>query len=370
MRDIKAHTGLRGIAAIAVFFGHAQFDLLWRGAFWFSGLYSFFYWQNAAVDLFFMLSGFILNYVYLKNRRTDWRTYLTARFARICPLYYAGLVAVLAMNFVSAHLGHAPSGDFKPSILIPNFAMTQEWPAPRAVPSINFPSWSISVEVFLYLAAFPLFAFLFARRPVHRGLCFALLLASIAVDAVFSGRMTGPHPFQYSGLVRGVSGFAAGFLLCELLYGREEPLVPGGVEITFGILALLILPFNSLHFLLPIAFALLIAFTYSPASRLAVILGSPLFAFLGAISYSVYIWHFPVIKACTLLFGLRRMGDFSSNINISAARKLLYCGGTFLMLIAVSSISYYWYETPVRRLLRRPVRERLGVEPLPASAKS
>ena len=58
MREIKAHTGLRGIAALAVFLGHAEFDHVWPGALWLSGIYSFFYWQNPAVDLFFMLSGF------------------------------------------------------------------------------------------------------------------------------------------------------------------------------------------------------------------------------------------------------------------------------------------------------------------------
>src|SRR5580658_1566025 len=153
MREIKAHTGLRGIAALSVFLGHAGFDRLWEGAAWFGGLYSFFYWQNPAVDLFFMLSGFILNYVYLKGRKIDWRGYFSARFARICPLYYAGLLAILAMNYGAVRLGHPASLDFKPSILLPNLVMLQEWPIPGFgfQTSVNTPSWSISVEVFLYV---------------------------------------------------------------------------------------------------------------------------------------------------------------------------------------------------------------------------
>ncbi len=134
MREIKAHTGLRGIAAMTVFLGHAEFDHLWRGAVWFTGIYSFFYWQSRAVDLFFMLSGFVLNYVYLKERRVEWRAFFAARFARICPLYYAGLFAVLAMNIYSAHTGHYPSPSLTPSILLPNLAMVQEWPVHRLCP--------------------------------------------------------------------------------------------------------------------------------------------------------------------------------------------------------------------------------------------
>jgi peptidoglycan/LPS O-acetylase OafA/YrhL len=365
MRNIRAHTGLRGVAALAVFLGHAQFNLLWPQVVWIGGIYSFFMWQNPAVDLFFILSGFVLNYAYLKHRRTDWRSYLVARFARICPLYYAGFLAVLAMNLVSARLGHVPSSDFKPSILIPNLLMVQEWPVPARVTSIDFPSWSISVEVFLYLAAFPFFAWLYSRHKVPRGVSCAVLAAAAAANSLF-----GSVHFSYGGLARGISGFAAGFLLCELINGREKPLVPRAVEIAFGLCAVAILPFVSLHFLLPFLFVVLLAVTYSPSSALGWLLGTAFIEYLGEISYSIYIWHFPVIKACTLLFGLRHMGDIDSNLNISPGQKLLYLGGTILALALVANVSYYWYETPLRQFFRRSGRGQLARRPIPHASES
>ncbi len=371
MREIKAHTGLRGIAAMTVFLGHAEFDHLWRGAFWFTGIYSFFYWQSRAVDLFFMLSGFVLNYVYLKERRVEWRGFFAARFARICPLYYAGLFAVLAMNLYSAHSGHYPSPSLKPSILLPNLAMVQEWPVAGFVPSINIPSWSISAEVFLYVAIFPLLAFLLARQSLSRAVSLSAILIALLVNAIVSSDSPYPVHFEYAGLTLGITGFTAGFLLCELLYARESPLIPWSAEICLAVLVLALLPFASVHALLPAAFAALIAVTYSPASRLGRVLGSPFFHYLGGISYSVYIWQYPVLKACTLAFGVRHMGNVDLDTASAApGRKLLYCAGTIVTLMLVANVSYYWFESPLRRILRRPIRDWFRARPLPQSAGS
>ncbi|MGA3172646.1 MAG: acyltransferase [Chthoniobacteraceae bacterium] len=374
MRDIKAHTGLRGIAAMAVFLGHAEFDRLWHGAFWLSGIYSFFYWQNPAVDLFFMLSGFILNYVYIKGRRATWRTYFSARFARICPLYYAGLVAVLAMNVVSAHFGHLTSAshDFKPSVLLPNLAMVQEWPVPGFVGSINVPSWSISVEFFLYIFVFPLLAWILSRRRLSRTASIAILVVAALIDGA-ANRGESPFPFniQYTGLLRGITGFTAGFLICELVFNREESAISWPAEIGLVIVTLALLPFPVLHVFLPLPFAALIAVTFLPKSRLGRLLGSPPFHYLGGLSYSIYIWQYPVLKASTLAFGLRQMGASSTggeSESMSFDHKLLYCAGTCFALVVVANVSYYWFESPLRRILRRPIRTWFTVQSVPQSA--
>jgi peptidoglycan/LPS O-acetylase OafA/YrhL len=50
---------------------------------------------------------------------------------------------------------------------------------------------------------------------------------------------------------------------------------------------------------------------------------------------------------------------------VSSASKLLYCVGTTVALLAVANASYYWFETPLRRLLRGPVRDRMRVGACP-----
>jgi peptidoglycan/LPS O-acetylase OafA/YrhL len=267
MREIKAHTGLRGIAAFTVFLGHAEFDHLWHGAFWLSGVYSFFYWQSPAADLLFMLSGFVLNYVYLKERPVAWRSYFNARFARICPLYYAGLFAMLAMNLGAVRLGHEPNPNLNLSVILPNLLMIQEWPAPHLVNSINIPSWPISVEMFLYIFIIPLLAFAIARRRLPKWLSLGSILGvALLVNALVSRDMPAPLPIEYWGLIWGVTGFCAGFIICELVYNTTEPLTSGLGEAALVAAVLAMLPFHSVHILLPIAFAALIAVTYPAGS--------------------------------------------------------------------------------------------------------
>src|SRR5580698_8586607 len=84
---IFSHTGLRGIAAMYVLFYHLFGGE--KGAVHPNAFTKLFQWGGYSVDLFFLLSGFILNWVYLSGPRPlDWRSYLMARVARILPLYY------------------------------------------------------------------------------------------------------------------------------------------------------------------------------------------------------------------------------------------------------------------------------------------
>ena len=87
-REIYSHTGLRGIAAMCVFIYHIYLSqaVTWNLNYSF---FRFFEWRTYAVDLFFVLSGFILYWVYFnKNVAINWRSYLSARVARIFPIYY------------------------------------------------------------------------------------------------------------------------------------------------------------------------------------------------------------------------------------------------------------------------------------------
>jgi len=105
--------------------------------------------------------------------------------------------------------------------------------------------------------------------------------------------------------------------------------------------------------ILPFAFAGLIATTYPEKSWLGQKLSVPVLSYLGAISYSVYIWHLPVIKAATLAFGVRQMGASGISRNISHVHLLLYCGGTIGAVLVISTVSYYWFESPLRRVFRK-----------------
>ena len=87
--ELRALTGLRGVAALTVVLAHFRPLLPYDAQ-------VFFLWQNAAVDLFFCLSGFTLSYVYSRER-FRFSSYLTARIARVYTFYVLTLFAAGAV---------------------------------------------------------------------------------------------------------------------------------------------------------------------------------------------------------------------------------------------------------------------------------
>lgn len=99
---------------------------------------------GAGVSFFFVLSGFILAYVYPRlNYREDTSRFLIARFARIWPAHAATFL--LAFWLLSL--------DWQTNYAIANLALVHAWiPDHLFYFSYNSPSWSISAEFFFYLA--------------------------------------------------------------------------------------------------------------------------------------------------------------------------------------------------------------------------
>jgi peptidoglycan/LPS O-acetylase OafA/YrhL len=112
------------------------------------------------VELFFVLSGFVISYVYqgqVERGGFRYGAFLWARLARVYPLHLATLGAVLLMALGAAAAGVAVGAEvFDAAALPANLALVHAWGfAPTA--AFNHPSWSISAEWFAYLT-FPLFA--------------------------------------------------------------------------------------------------------------------------------------------------------------------------------------------------------------------
>jgi peptidoglycan/LPS O-acetylase OafA/YrhL len=122
------------------------------------------------VELFFVLSGFILSHVYLREwegKRFRYGAFLWARIARIWPLHVATLIGIGLLGAAATVMGVQMTHSVLAWDALPaNLLLVHAWNlAPRV--GWNHASWSISAEWFAYLA-FPLFALLsaaLARRP-------------------------------------------------------------------------------------------------------------------------------------------------------------------------------------------------------------
>jgi peptidoglycan/LPS O-acetylase OafA/YrhL len=123
------------------------------------------------VELFFVLSGFILSHVYLQaagEKRFSYRGFLWARIARVYPLHLATLIGVGGLAAAALIAGMSVDANVLSWSSLPaNLLMLHAWGL-APVAGWNHPSWSISAEWFAYLC-FPLFAFVFWRlrdKPV------------------------------------------------------------------------------------------------------------------------------------------------------------------------------------------------------------
>jgi peptidoglycan/LPS O-acetylase OafA/YrhL len=321
---------------------------------------------HEAVTFFFVLSGFILTYVYAgATEREGFAVRATsfwwARFSRLAPAFYLGLLLAAPFLAYGYFLMHSPPlSALVPGLVLTPFFLQTWWPPSAYV--WNFPSWSLSVEAFFY-ALFPLLAVAAARVPrrVLFWLAVAFVLAVAPVRGGFlADAATAPEPahtfaiyFPPFSLPQFVLGIALGRLF---LFGREFSPNVYKVMIGLGVLAVIVafgwyshLP-PSLVWLRPESgtAALLFAPIIFGAAGLAGgarLLASRPMVFLGDASYSMYILHIPVS------LWWKSISTKVLHLSLSPFANFL---AMFLLVIAIASLNQAFLEPKLRRwLLRR-----------------
>ncbi len=332
-----------------------------------------------AVDMFFMLSGFVMTHVYhrafLANISGHYRSFLTARIARIYPLHVLILllfVATAAASKLADHstvstLPHIPlQGAGSVSAFVANVFMVQGLDAGDL--SWNYPSWSISVEFIAYLLfPFALPAIWRASRGARVAIAL-LLLALLAVLAVH----TQDNFDQWDGpitLLRCLPEFVLGTLLyCEFRAKSPYSILERDVS-AFGVLlaVVLCLHVNASDFLIACLFAFLILAAVSNRGLFARFINTPALIWLGDISYSLYLIHGLVQLVMTELltrFGVR------SNADLSMGRSFALMLLMLAVCLVAANFSYFWFEKGCRRYVRDLLDSRQKLAPAPAPIRS
>jgi len=346
---------LRGIAALSVVFAH--YGIL-------RNVLKDFYWQDAAVDLFFCLSGFTLCIAYKAGSGhglSFWR-YLGARIARIYPLFMISTAGVILFSSDPEALGGPTIRDLVQQILLIN-----AWPFFGTGIHWNFPAWSVSVEFFCYLFVFPpaFHASSWVLRVDWRARA-ALGVALMAVSALLLLRYwnggflilgfthwpgTAFPPFAYFvPLIRGILGMLAGWLtyFSYLTRDRFWRLATRWADLV-ALLAVAILVCGGLgglpnKWMLLVFPALILGFS-SDASLSSRLVASRPVHYLGTISYSIYLLHIPWLMVLWPANGLTAKNPPHHH---PASFFLLLAG-----LIVVAAFSYRFVEMPLRKLVRR-----------------
>ena len=176
---LRSHTGLRGIAALMVAPVHMYCDEFVAN---FDRTVLPFLNSVLAVDVFFVLSGFILPYVYHDsegNMNTSWRKFFGARFARIYPLHLLTIAIIGVMVLVASSKGIPINRPYYASDLPAQLFLLHAFPYVEKWAWIH-PSWSISMEFLAYIAIFPCMAFAFrGDRPLAVKTAFIVVLCGL-----------------------------------------------------------------------------------------------------------------------------------------------------------------------------------------------
>ncbi|HUC66489.1 MAG TPA: acyltransferase [Stellaceae bacterium] len=339
---LRSLDSLRGIGALAVMIWHATW-VAFGGANG-PGILLIPRRGYLAVDLFFMLSGFVLAHVYsadFANRpsRRRYAAFIWARLARIYPLHLLSILLLLRLyGQTSLYSGHA---------LALNLLLLQGPWLPQV--TWNYPSWSISAEWHAYLL-FPVFCAGLWRLPakaaaaVAIACALALVLTCAESEWGLANVTNGPLS-----LARALPEFITGMLAyrayrtgwCRALWQSDLFLA----SIAVAILALSCAWPTDLAIILLLPGVLLAAATNEGRAK-SLLISRPL-QFLGDISYSLYMIHYTCIIAIfDALFGVDSAGA------PTAPRIMAFFAAIALSLGFATALSR-GIEYPARSALRR-----------------
>ncbi len=220
--EIRALTGLRIVAALWVVLFHFR-PLLKEAAPDFSdALAPVLNCGAQGVDLFFILSGFVLTWNYLDRMGWSWSTratlhFLWLRLARVWPVYLVTLHLAALWVIFTLHVGHVPSetvGQLTAVSYVRQLLLMQLWFQPFFDGSSwDGPAWSISAEWLAYLLFSVLVLVVFRMAQVTRARSLIWLGFAASLPPVLLLLTSGLFYTPWSWLPRIVMQFTAGALV-------------------------------------------------------------------------------------------------------------------------------------------------------------
>ncbi len=304
-----------------------------------------------AVDLFFILSGYVLSYVY--NWKYFCQTgstaqFLGARVARLYPLHVLILFLFFMEGLVFRYrLAEIPFvGPQSLTAFLANLLMLQGVQASEL--SWNYPTWSISVEFFAYLL-FPLAIGIIAKsEPWLRALLGGYLMLQLYWLHVWSeGDFN-----QWNGLsafARCLPEFVIGMLLYVITHHRQSTVLGSPVFLPVLVSGVLLgIQFGLRDYFIILLFGCLVPALVKTTGPMQSLLSFRPLVALGEISYSLYLIHGLVQQSVTDSLSLAGVADDS----LSSKFSILLMLSLIIASIILALLSHKFFEMPVRRLLR------------------
>lgn len=312
-------------------------------------IYSF---GSQAVPFFYLLSGFIFFNFYLEKiykKEISFRKFAVLRFSRLYPLHLLTLILVIFFQLIYSNFENDyfifKENDLKNFFL--HIFLIQEWPFIKGGESFNAPSFSISVEIFLYIAFF-IISLKFLRNIFQ-----TIIVTIVALILYFffdSNLNLGFFLFFYGGVI-----FYLIKIILEYLYENKKKIIIILISVNLFVLSgvldnfflnlqmniqnnyggKLMLLLYFIKFPLIIVNLTVIQCFFKNLGRKTQILGD--------ISYTVYLIHFPI----QIIFYTINKNYFELDYN----NNLTFI--SFVVIVFISSIiTYKLFELPAKKFIR------------------
>ena len=344
--------GLRAVAILLVVLFHAGVSQL-------SGGY-------VGVDVFFVVSGYVITGVLLRERASTGTTSLLGFYARRARRILPAATLVLITTVVAAFVvlgtasGLQTADDAKwAAVFLANFhfaAVGTNYLSAQLPPSPLQNLWTLSVEEQFYLVyptLFLLVAGLRLRVDLRTKMLGALGLVVI-ISLGWSVIQTGSNPNAafFSPFTRAWELALGAMVALAAQHFAKVPSAVAAIVTWAGLTAIMVAavvynaqtPYPGLYAALPVCGAAMViaAGTANPTFGVERLLGTLPFRQLGRLSYSLYLWHWPILILAAESQG-RESLPLSSNL------------GWLLVALGASIVTYWVVENPIRhsRWLRR-----------------
>ncbi len=327
------------------------------------------------VDFFFILSGFIISYVYSETFRESIRSskywkYIGARFARIYPLHFFTLMWSLVCTLIILYYADAMDpfyqGVYNPKAAPPSLLLLHSLHIYKT-PTLNTPSWSLSTEWWVYMI-FPFLVPYFSRlRGSGKIITFLLIIGFYLIIYYWLGPMAEPFPggpprlnvIPDFGVFRCLAGFMLGMLLYETYKERSgfNILRNNWCFVLISGSTLLAMQFEVNELLLVLLFfpLIILSAAYNNTS-LKKVLDTPVLQRLGDWSFSIYMVHIPIAQIF-IIFLVKKNPDLYAKFPMQTtpdfALGLIYCIALVILTLFVASLTYRYIEVPARNYLNK-----------------
>ena len=351
VRTFHTLDALRGLAAIAVVLFHTSF--IYKIARPAEG--------QVAVDLFFVMSGFIIAHRYGDPARAmSLAAFVKVRMIRLYPLCLLGSVLGVAPIVLAVVAGH---NDAEHSGLLASFPLAVAMlPSPFARPRIdeiyplNYVVWSLALEIVVNIVYAATISFWSPRRLT---ILLSASFAALCVCAWWYGTLHGGFDWAnvWLGPPRTIYGFAMGVLIHHF-HARRRP-GTGLVNLSVPWWALIVVCGTMLFAEAPISRALwelvLVALVVPVIVVLAVGSEPPpaarsACAIAGVFSYVIYCVHMPLVGFVLRGEDVLRLDSHKQ----TAADAVAFTA----LLVGLCLVAHYAYDKPVRRWLSRSLAPR------------